>query len=149
MNRKTLAIVALLVTAAALTRHDAPARPPEVPTAGASSNAVPPAAARRVEEWTITVHQAPFHCPPCNRLKPELVKLREAGWTVNVVTGEAASYPTVIMRCGEREHKRASGYVDAVTIADWPNDNKKANQETQSQSMRAGRMFRIGCWSCR
>ncbi len=146
MTRKTFFTLAAIALLLAVTRKpDAPARPPEVPPAGDSSS-VTPAAARRVDEWTITVHQAPFHCPPCNRLKPELVKLRDAGWIVNVITGEASSYPTIIMRCGEREHKRASGYVDAVTIADWP----KMSEANQSSSSSTGRRsFRLGCWSCR
>ena len=109
------------------------------------------AAVQQAEVWTITVHQAPFHCPPCERLKPELVKLRDAGWPVRVEVGGASSYPTIVMRVGDREHKRESGYVDAMTIADWPRNHiVEDNKKVEAEPMRAGRRsFRFGCFSCR
>ena len=111
-----------------------PARLPEVPPEVVPSSSVLPAA-RRVE-WSIVVHQAPFNCPPCERLKPEIAKLREAGWNVTVKVGGVNSYPTIIMLEGDREHKRASGYVDAVTIADWPKAEAKQANEQRAQRTR-------------
>jgi hypothetical protein len=149
MTKKVHPIIVLALWALVLVAKPKAEPPSEaVPPASAVPSAVSPAAAvQRFSHWSIVVHQAPFNCPPCERLKPEIAKLRDAGWNVRVEVGGASSYPTIVMLDGEREHKRASGYFDAVTIADWPNSRASM---TEADSPIAGRRsFRFGCWSCR
>lgn len=109
-------------------------------TVDASPN--PPSVAV-VEAWkpptvtrSITAYMArSFKCPMCDRLKPELDRLRNAGWEVTENYSEPSSvraYPTIeAHRNGVKVFQHA-GYLDAVEIGMGANADKLSEAKQSS-----------------
>jgi thiol-disulfide isomerase/thioredoxin len=156
MTNKTKIIIALVLVAL-IAISTKPKPPVEAavsisPASDVPGTVSPAAPVRRL----ILVHLANFYCPPCEKLKPEIKALRDAGWEVretkDVIEAEAdgvSKWPTIIGFRNDVEIFRHVGYLEAVKIGEGCNRDEKQKAAESKQPMRAGRLFRVGCFSCR